>query len=449
MLLTTMTMTDSIHPGTPVDFDGRTISPTPASQLTPRISDETLVATPDQPAAATTITTATTTSTTATRPPSVGSTASLRPSPMPPTAGTPLAALAPDEEHDGAALPELPYSLRTRKMALVVVWTVILLDSVILPLALFFALKYGAEWSDTKNLAVSNGVFGFLALVQYVMRLYRLASPEFRPLGSTRWWALDFYQHQFTIGFVAITLLMSLATGPGVVRVTALAPALLPAMCGPQLLLSCVANRLRWRLPVRFSSMPAGSITPPVVLTVVEDVVAVDGGGGREFRQAWLRRYDASPRFRRLIWDLTLFWGLGCLLCVAVALTAAFVITSNYFAFAFCWSAPFVWAAIWAVTTILWVQRQLDIEKTEWDAARAVASSDRVAVAVAVADSSGSSSGDASGGASCRSEGGQGGGDMGGKSESGVSGTSETEGVPKGLGNVNDGRAGGANEKGG
>jgi hypothetical protein len=50
-------------------------------------------------------------------------------------------------------LPPIPYSLRTRKLAIAIVWTVIILDSVVLPIGLFFVLKYGANWSDIKSLS--------------------------------------------------------------------------------------------------------------------------------------------------------------------------------------------------------------------------------------------------------------------------------------------------------
>jgi hypothetical protein len=56
---------------------------------------------------------------------------------------TPVAGLEP--------LPPIPYSLRTRKLAIFVVWTIVILDSVVLPTSLFFILKYGAGWPDVKS----------------------------------------------------------------------------------------------------------------------------------------------------------------------------------------------------------------------------------------------------------------------------------------------------------
>jgi hypothetical protein len=274
----------------------------------------------------------------------------------------------PENEHSlPVDLPAIPYSLRSRKISIAIVWTIILLDSVVLPLGLFFILKYGVGWDDIKNLAISNGVFGFFAFIQYAFRLYRLlrTSPEYRPLGSGRW-ALDFYQYQFTIGFVGVTLLLSFTTGPENLRLISLAPSILPAQCGPQFLFSCLCYHQRWRIPVNFSSTQKGSIAPPAVFTVVEDVLAVDGGGGRTFRTAWIQRYQVSEMYREMMYKLTMFWGWGCMLCVGVNAAVVFTVKSKYVAFGFGWTAPFVWAGIWAAITTVWVQRMLSKEKKEW-----------------------------------------------------------------------------------
>jgi len=218
------------------------------------------------------------------------------------------------------------------------------------------------------DLAVSNGVFGFIALVQYAFRMWRLLrpSPTYRPLDVSRW-ALDFYQYQFTLGFILITLMISFTTGPENLRLVALVPTILPAMCGPQFFVSCACYKAGCRIPFQFSSMPKGSVAPPAVFTIIEDVIAVDGGGGRVFRAAWLRRYEASEMFREMMYKLTLFWGAGCFLSVGVTCAVVFFVESKYVAFGFGWAAPFVWAAIWAALTTVWVQRMLKEEEVEWE----------------------------------------------------------------------------------
>lgn len=47
--------------------------------------------------------------------------------------------------------PQLPYSLRTRKWSIIIIWSILLLDSCVLPVSLFFILKYAVGWDDVKS----------------------------------------------------------------------------------------------------------------------------------------------------------------------------------------------------------------------------------------------------------------------------------------------------------
>jgi hypothetical protein len=66
--------------------------------------------------------------------------------------------------------------------------------------------------------------------------------------------------------------------------------------------------------PFRISSTDKGGQVKPGVYTLLEDIVAVDGGAGRPYREALEARYCASPRFRKLMRDLSLFWSISALL---------------------------------------------------------------------------------------------------------------------------------------
>lgn len=50
----------------------------------------------------------------------------------------------------------------------------------------------------------------------------------------------------------------------------------------------------------------------------LEDVVAVEGGGGLELRRALRERYHASPIFQSLLWQMNWFWGDGSLATAVV-----------------------------------------------------------------------------------------------------------------------------------
>lgn len=63
----------------------------------------------------------------------------------------------------------------------------------------------------------------------------------------------------------------------------------------------------------------------PGVYYIMEDIIAVNAGAGRPFREALAARYAASPRFRRMIKTQSLFWSIPSLV-VAVVCTVVIVI---------------------------------------------------------------------------------------------------------------------------
>jgi len=65
----------------------------------------------------------------------------------------------------------------------------------------------------------------------------------------------------------------------------------------------------------------------PAVYLLIEDVIAVDGGGGTEFRERLARRYGASIHFRRMLNFLSIFWWMGAL--IAGSATAALVLITE------------------------------------------------------------------------------------------------------------------------
>ena len=73
-------------------------------------------------------------------------------------------------------------------------------------------------------------------------------------------------------------------------------------------------------LPCRLSSIAAGNTSRPGVYFLIEDIVAVDGAGGWQYRKALDAWYCASPTFRTMLESISLFWSLSAL-CVGAALT--------------------------------------------------------------------------------------------------------------------------------
>ena len=75
-----------------------------------------------------------------------------------------------------------------------------------------------------------------------------------------------------------------------------------------------------FKAPFRISSTPKGSVMPTALYALIEDVVAVDGGGGQIYRYALRTRYLSSPYFRRMLFEMNCFWSGGSIIC-ATAIT--------------------------------------------------------------------------------------------------------------------------------
>jgi len=112
------------------------------------------------------------------------------------------------------------------------------------------------------------------------------------------------------------------------IRLLAMPPATMCYAFGVQMLIIDTMRLLGWKAPIRISSLPRGSPLRPGIYSIIEDVCAVDGGGGTEFRQRLNLRYQASHYFRQMLHRLTLFWAVGALI-IAAATTAVVFTTSR------------------------------------------------------------------------------------------------------------------------
>lgn len=87
-----------------------------------------------------------------------------------------------------------------------------------------------------------------------------------------------------------------------------------------------------FKAPFRISSTPKGSVMPTALYALIEDVVAVDGGGGQIYRYALRTRYLSSPYFRRMLFEMNCFWSGGSII-FAAAFTAIIFTVSEPVAF--------------------------------------------------------------------------------------------------------------------
>lgn len=93
-----------------------------------------------------------------------------------------------------------------------------------------------------------------------------------------------------------------------------------------------VLRMMGFKAPFRISSTPKGSVMPTALYALIEDVVAVDGGGGQIYRYALRTRYLSSPYFRRMLFEMNCFWSGGAII-FAAAITAIIFTVSEPVAF--------------------------------------------------------------------------------------------------------------------
>ena len=94
---------------------------------------------------------------------------------------------------------------------------------------------------------------------------------------------------------------------------------------GSELLIFSIMSSLHAKVPFRISSVAKGSLARPFVYTIIEDVIAVDTGSGRNYRDALNRRYEASLHFRRMLSKLNWFWGISALVVGSGTVVAVWV----------------------------------------------------------------------------------------------------------------------------
>jgi hypothetical protein len=135
---------------------------------------------------------------------------------------------------------------------------------------------------------------------------------------------------------------------------------------GTELLIVDALRYFQVPAPCRISSIPKGAQLRPGIYSIIEDVVAVDGSGGTEFREALNRRYEASHVFRAMLRRLGEFWAFGAEAAAILTTILVFTLDSKDAAYVIGWSLPFVWAGIWILVTFWYVRKKLAEEKTAW-----------------------------------------------------------------------------------
>ncbi|KAI9668247.1 MAG: hypothetical protein M1821_001067 [Bathelium mastoideum] len=239
--------------------------------------------------------------------------------------------------------PPLEYSLRIRKWSILLFWSLVFLDSVAMPIALYFGLFYGTHLSHNAVFSISTGALGCVSIVEYFLRFWRLwkKGSTCRAIGARRAY-LDWFHWNYSFAWMIIMIELIVGTVPTEppIRLLSMPVPTLTFAFGVELLIVDVARLLGMRAPFRISSLPQGAPLRPGIYSIIEDIVAVDGSGGTEFRERFNARYNASHYFRQMLHRLTLFWAIPACL-VAGATTAIIFTVSKDVAYVLGWTLPF------------------------------------------------------------------------------------------------------------
>ena len=101
----------------------------------------------------------------------------------------------------------------------------------------------------------------------------------------------------------------------------------------------------------------------------IEDVTACDGGGGQVYRDRLNVRWEASPMFRKLLEDLTLYLGLGFLVQTVAQVVVLFTTEEKVFV-AMSTVILWGWCGLSAAWGVSYAKRALQNERLCWAANR-------------------------------------------------------------------------------
>ncbi|KAJ3985818.1 hypothetical protein F5890DRAFT_1564667 [Lentinula detonsa] len=267
---------------------------------------------------------------------------------------------------DVLTLPDLHFSYRKTSVALYIAFLIIC--NVLIPCLLFYLLQTFTKITTKELIGISSAALGLSSCFDAPFRLFRLVRHRttYGPLGTDVWWHLDFVMWTYTFALLVFAFPLAIAPAIAFYNFFLMSTMMLVGPVGVVFIFSLIAYHYKWRLPVRCSSEPVGSLMKPAVFYCIEDVGAVDFMHGRKFRQRVHTRYDASPPFRQLMTELTVYWVIcGAIYCGLTA-TVTWAATLN-FAFGWVLGQFFIWAFLSWIGCHFLARRGLERERAYWD----------------------------------------------------------------------------------
>ncbi|KPM42773.1 hypothetical protein AK830_g3783 [Neonectria ditissima] len=293
----------------------------------------------------------------------------------PPSAPSSLSTPGKEPPDDVAAgPPALPYNLREHKLTISLFWFLILTECTLIPIIFYFTISKLTDLRPGAMFAIITAMFGFISGGEYGLRGLRLILKKdtYRPLHGAGRWHFDTVHLVLGQPYFVMTALMigfSIPDPPMMRGLSIIMPVGI-LMVTLFMMWTGVAHHFGWRLRWhRMSSHVVGDVCPPLTFCIMEDITACDGGGGKAYREAAMARFNASPRFRRMLSQMLWGWALTGSLLAVVLIALAWILPVEI-AYALGWAVPSLWGAVGAYITIKWGQRCIKIEKEKWVADR-------------------------------------------------------------------------------
>lgn len=178
---------------------------------------------------------------------------------------------------------------------------------------------------------------------------------------------LEFLQINILIVIALVETELIAGTAPSnpIVRLCAMPSPTICFYLGFLFIGSAMLTQMRKKLPFNMSSTDKGNPWRPALLAFVEDVGAIEGHGGVEYRKQVMKRYEVSPRFRRMILLLSWGWGIGFII-LAIVSTVLIMELSEDIGFGVGWGLPWAGSAVFSTFTVFFIKSALKSEKAEW-----------------------------------------------------------------------------------
>ncbi|KAF7186930.1 hypothetical protein HII31_11724, partial [Pseudocercospora fuligena] len=202
-------------------------------------------------------------------------------------------------------IPALPLNLKTHKIAIACNWIPIIFSGGLLPIIFYFSLHYTTNLETRYILTIPLVLTAITTLFSLGSRIYALAKPgsKCRPLGTGsdawNWKTLDFFTYNYLFGFIVVTILISVGIGIEDLRIVSLPLSVLILYICAEMIIAEIGIWCGCKAPFRISSIPRGAGLRPAVHVIVEDVVAVEGGMGRGWREIWASRYEVDEELKK------------------------------------------------------------------------------------------------------------------------------------------------------